>query len=76
MVLAADYVVVLLLSILGIVLITTLVAMAQMGLNAYWEKVRSRDNLTDARVGIGEVVFVVIGILAWLGTITPPSYLE
>jgi hypothetical protein len=49
--------------------------MAQMGLNRYWEE-RWQGTLSDARVGIGEVVFVVIGVIFWLGILVPPSFYE
>ena len=61
-----DNVVLIILSILSTVVTTTLVVTAQGGLNRYWEKVRLPDSLTDARVGVGEVVFVILGIISWI----------
>ena len=63
------------LSVIGTVVSTTLVVLAQAGLNSYWEKARE-NILTDARIGVGEVVFVVLGVLIWIITFTPPSSLE
>jgi hypothetical protein len=63
------------LSVIGTVVSTTLVVLAQAGLNSYWEKARE-NILTDARIGVGEVVFVVLGILIWIITFIPPSSLE
>jgi hypothetical protein len=64
-----------LLTVIGTVVSTTLVVLAQAGLNLYWEKARE-NILTDARIGVGEVVFVVLGILVWIITFIPTSYLE
>ena len=40
----------------------------QKNLNEYWHHV-SGGRLTDPRRGIGEVVFAVVGVLFWLGTL-------
>jgi len=58
------------LSIVGVALITALNVWAQGSLNQYWEKVKGA-NLREARLGIGEVIFVLFGLLAWVGTLLP-----
>ena len=55
---------------ISVALSTTLVALAQNALNQYWENARGA-GLRDARVGVGEVIFVILGILIWLGTSLP-----
>ncbi len=61
------------LSLISTVVSATLVGSAQSGLNAYWEKARG-NLLADARIGAGEVVFAVLGVLIWIITFIPPSY--
>ena len=51
-------------------LITYLVASAQSTLNQYWESVRRAD-LRDARIGVGEVVIILVGLLVWVDTFLP-----
>jgi hypothetical protein len=70
-----GYGTVIFLTILSTVLTTTLVVMAQDGLNRYWGKVWP-DGLKDARVGAGEVVLVVLGLIIWIMILIPPSALE
>ena len=65
-----DYGTLIILVVLGTVVWTTLVVLAQAGLNGYWEKSRETI-LTDARISVGEVVIVVIGALSWIATISP-----
>ena len=63
------------LSIISTVVSATLIVTAQADLNRYW-KIRWPDSLTDARVGVGEVVFVILGIILWISLFTSPVYLE
>lgn len=51
-------------------LITYLVASAQSTLNQYWESVRGAE-LREARFGVGEVVFILVGLLVWVVTFLP-----
>ena len=62
-----------LLTVVSAALTTVLIVTAQSGLNAYWERARP-GNLTDARIGRGEVIFVVLGLLLWLLILLPASY--
>ena len=62
-------------AIVSTLLTTTLIVLAQEGLNLYWNRVWP-DGLSDARVGIGEVVFVVLGLILWILILLPPSALE
>ena len=57
-------------SVLGTIITTALITLTQEGLNKYWESVKGSD-LTDARIGVGEVVFVVLGLVAWVGVFLP-----
>ena len=61
--------------IVSTLLTTTIIVMAQDGLNRYWGRVWP-DGLSYARVGIGEVVIVVLGIILWILILIPPSVLE
>ena len=70
-----DYGTVIGVAIITTLLTTTLVVLAQEGLNRYWNGVWS-DGLSDARVGVGEVVFVVLGLILWILILIPPSALE
>ena len=58
------------LTLLATVLSTTVVYLAQGTLNQFWQSVRGVD-LREARVGVGEVILVVLGILLWLGILFP-----
>ena len=59
------------LTVISVVVTTTLIVWAQGALNAYW-KVRHGEMLTDAPIGIGEVLLVVAGLLlVWVGTFFP-----
>lgn len=55
------------LAILGVGLRTALVVWAQGSLNQYWKTVKGA-NLREARLGVGEVVFVLFGLFLWVGT--------
>ena len=70
-----NYAALVFLSIVSTLLTTTLVVQAQEGLNRYWARVRP-DGLSYARVGIGEVVIVGLGIIVWILILIPPSALE
>ncbi len=44
----------------------------QTNLNRYWRTIKDV-HATNARIGVGEVIFILLGILAWLGTFLPPN---
>ena len=54
--------------ILSIAIVAWLLMRLQDNLNNYWHEVSS-GRLIDARIGVGEVIFAVIGGLAWLDTL-------
>ena len=56
------------LEMLSIAILAWLLMHVQGNLNDYWHQVSS-GRLLDARIGVGEVIFAVIGGLAWLDTI-------
>ncbi|PKB78199.1 MAG: hypothetical protein BZY88_19810 [SAR202 cluster bacterium Io17-Chloro-G9] len=56
------------LGILSIGLVAWLLMHIQGNLNTYWHHVSS-GRLHDARLGIGEVIFAIIGVLLWLDTL-------
>ncbi|MDP6714031.1 MAG: hypothetical protein QF368_05350, partial [SAR202 cluster bacterium] len=58
------------------VLVTVLMAMAQGVLNRYWEKTFPPGSLKYARIGVGEVIWVIVGILFWILALIPPSAFE
>ena len=60
------------LDIISISIVVGLLRHAQSNLNKYWENLEfSQPNvrLADARIGIGEVIFGLIGILIWVNTL-------
>ena len=66
---ASTYVVsgvALLLNGISIAMTTTILVSAQSTLNRYWEQVKGVE-LQTARLGVGEVIFVLLGLLAWVG---------
>ena len=65
-----DTAALLVMGVISAALSTTLVALAQNSLNQYWEYARGT-GLREARVGVGEVIFVILGILIWVGTSLP-----
>ena len=58
------------LGVISVVLSTTIVAWAQATLNRYWA-VRTGDALREARLGVGEVILTIFGLLAWADTFFP-----
>ena len=58
------------LTVLGAVLTTTVIYLAQQTLNQYWQSSKGA-NLREARVGVGEVIFVLLGLLVWVGILVP-----
>ena len=58
---------VLILDIISVILMTVFLVVAQNNLNRYWEHVKG-SQLSEARVGIGEVVFVILGLFYWWAT--------
>ena len=51
----------------AIVILVWLLLHVQRNINPYWRH-RSENRLMDAKIGVGEVVLVAIGALAWLDT--------
>ncbi len=47
----------------------------QTNLNRFWRTTKDIF-ATNARIGVGEVIFVLFGILMWIGTFLPESYLS
>ena len=58
------------LGVLSTVLTTTVLYLAQETLNEYWRSVRSA-NLREARLGVGEVILVLLGVLFWVILLIP-----
>jgi hypothetical protein len=58
------------------ILSTIPMAMAQGVLNSYWEKAPPPDALSNMRIGVGEVVIVVIGFIFWIVSLIPRSLYE
>ena len=57
-----------LLDISAIVLVAGLLTHIQSNLNRYWQSM-SEYHITSVRLGIGEVIFAIIGLLIWLSTL-------
>jgi len=58
------------LDIIVVLLNTGLLFWVQTNLNLFW-KVTKYIFATNAHIGVGEVIFVLVGILAWIGTFLP-----
>ena len=58
------------LSLISLALAIALVLWAQNTLNQYWRQARVA-GLRDARIGVGEVLLSVLGLLLWIGTFMP-----
>ena len=54
----------LVLDIISVVLMTAFLLGAQNNLNRYWEHVKGTQ-VREARIGIGEIIFVLLGLLYW-----------
>ena len=63
------------LDIIVVLLNTGLLFWVQTNLNRFW-KVTKYIFATNAHIGVGEVIFVLVGILAWIGTFLPENYLN
>ena len=70
-----KYIVLIVMSIIAVMLTTVLVTSLQSDLNRYWEA-RWPNELSYARIGVGEIIFVVLGIIAWIFTFIPASTFE
>ena len=60
------------LDIIAITLVAGLLVHMQANLNTYWRHQTETNpalSLTAARIGVGEVIFCLVGVLAWFGTI-------
>ena len=51
------------------VMITLLLATTQNSINKYWEYALFLKSPTRIRIGVGEVIIVIIGLLGWLGLV-------
>jgi hypothetical protein len=60
----------LVIDLVSLVLTVVMLVWVQSNLNRYWKNLKDMVYV-NARVGIGEVIFVLIGILAWIGTFLP-----
>lgn len=56
-----------LLKIISIAIVAGLLTQVQSNLNQYWASV-AKETLVDARIGVGEAIFGLIGILLWINT--------
>lgn len=56
-------------SLIGIAIVTGLILHVQGNLNRYWASLGNL-RVTNARVGVGEVLFGIIGVLAWIATLS------
>ena len=54
----------LVLDIISVLLFAFVLVRSQNNLNSYWEHIKGRQ-LAEARIGIGEVVFVLLGLAYW-----------
>jgi len=52
------------LDIIGVALLVVFFVSSQSNLNSYWEHTKGT-RLRDARIGIGEVIFVLLGLGLW-----------
>jgi hypothetical protein len=64
------------LMLISAILVTIPAAMAQRVLNLYWGKTLPPNSLSDARIGVGEAIIVIIGIIGWILLFLPPSLYE
>ena len=71
-----NYVATIAVSIIDAALVTALMKMAQGVLNQYWEKTFPPGSLRYARIGVGEVTWVIVGIFFWIIVLIPPSVFE
>ena len=51
--------------VIAVVLLAIFLVGAQSNLNSYWEHIKGRQ-LAEARIGVGEVIFVLIGLAFWV----------
>ena len=62
--------------ILSVVIVAGLLLHLQGNLNMYWDSLANSE-ITDARIGVGEVIFAVVGVLFWADTfarLLSPAY--
>ncbi|MFH1140479.1 MAG: hypothetical protein V1724_02160 [Chloroflexota bacterium] len=59
---------ILVLDILSIVISTFVLVHVQRNLNAYWRSIKEV-TASSVKTGIGEIVFGILGVLSWVGTI-------
>ena len=69
---ATDAAVIIGVTLIGAALSATLVVLAQSTLNQFWLSVRGTE-LQKARVGVGEVIFVLVGLLVWVSAFCPSN---
>lgn len=56
--------VVLVLDIISVALFTVCLVWSQSNLNSYWEHIKGKQ-LAEARIGVGEGIFVLLGLVYW-----------
>lgn len=64
-----DWTVLIALSIFSLTLTAVLITSAQSSLNRYWE--RLGEGIKEAPIGKGEVIIVILGLIAWAGIFLP-----
>ena len=65
-----------LITLISTTLITVPMTMAQRVLNLYWGKALSPGSVRYARIGVGELIIVIIGIFGWILLFIPRSVHE
>ncbi len=63
------------LDIIVILLDTGILVWAQINLNRFWRTTKDIF-ATNTRIGVGEVLLALFGILIWIGALLPESYLS
>lgn len=71
-----NYFATVLITAISTALVTMLMKMAQEVLNLYWGKALSPSSVRYARIGVGELIIVIIGIIRWILLFIPRSVYE
>ena len=72
----ANTAAIILITLISTTLITVPMTMAQRVLNLYWGKALSPGSVRYARIGVGELIIVIIGIFGWILLFIPRSVHE
>ena len=59
----------LLMDIVGSAILAWLLAEIQRNLNSYWDSLSESPSI-DARIGVGEVIFAIVGVIFWFGSVS------